>query len=141
MRKEMQKANPQISILDPNFIDILCPYCGSKAQLMDSAAVYGRSYGMIWACPGDCDAFVGCHKDAPNHPPLGTLANKELRAWRIRAHANLDPLWKSGRMTRKAVYQILQDAMQLSKGQAHIAMFDIEECKEVIRICKELTKA
>ena len=122
---------------DSNFIDILCPYCGAKAQLMDSAAVYGQSYGMIWACL-PCDAYVDCHKSGANHPPLGTLANKELRAWRIRAHANLDPLWKSGRMSRKSVYKILQDAMQLSKGQAHIAMLDIEECKEVIRICKEL---
>lgn len=123
--------------LDPNFVDIFCPYCGAKAELMDSAAVYRKSYGMIWACL-PCNAFVGCHKNSANHPPLGTLANKELREWRKRAHAVLDPLWKSGRMRRRAVYQILDDAMGLAKGQAHIAMFNIEQCQEVIRICKQL---
>lgn len=113
-----------------------CPYCKDKARLMDSAAVYGgRSYGMIWRCI-PCDAYVGVHKNSATHTPLGRLANKELRAWKIKAHAALDPFWRGGLMSRSSVYKRLADEMGIPPGKAHVGWFDVPECRRVVEICK-----
>ncbi len=57
----------------------VCPFCNSSVSLVDSAKVYGRSYGFIYLCDQypKCDARVGCHPGS--NKPLGTLADKELR--------------------------------------------------------------
>ncbi len=37
----------------------VCPYCGKKTELINSAEVYaGKSYGWMYICR-DCDAYVG----------------------------------------------------------------------------------
>lgn len=108
-----------------------CPYCGSKAKLVDSTVVYGRSYGLIWDCR-PCDAYVGVHKGTTN--PLGRLANKELRKWKIKAHAAFDPLWKSGTMTRSNAYAKLATALKMDTKKVHIGMFDVETCKRVVQV-------
>lgn len=114
---------------------VICPYCGEKAKLMDSAAVYrGRSYGMIWACL-PCDAYVGCHKNSPTNAPLGRLADKELRLAKQEAHAVFDPLWKVGRLNRKEAYGWLAQQLNINRALCHIGMFDVDRCREVARIC------
>ena len=117
----------------------VCPYCNEKAVLVDSAIVYGRSYGVIWRCPQTCDAYVGVHKGS--NAPLGTLANAELRAWRRKAHAAFDPLWQSGEMGRQEAYWWLCEQMGLAKSQAHIAMFGVEQCRWVIRLVAQRKKS
>lgn len=113
---------------------VICPYCGQRAELVDSAVIYGRSYGNIYLCE-PCDAYVGTHRR--NNKPLGTLANKQLREWRKRAHRAFDPLWKSGKMTRDDAYKWLSRKMNLPPRKTHIGMFDIRQCKRVIKICRE----
>jgi hypothetical protein len=111
-----------------------CPYCGEKARLIDSAEVYGgRSYGLMYVCK-PCDARVGVHKGTKK--PLGRLANAELRAAKIAAHAAFDPLWKSGRMSRNAAYRWLSEAMELSAKDCHIGMFDVADCRRVVDLCR-----
>lgn len=81
-----------------------CPYDNSEAVWCENKAVYGRKYGkpyMIWLCP-TCGAYVGYHQNTKE--PLGTMANKELRDWHIKAHAAIDPQWKHGKKSRKDVY-------------------------------------
>ncbi|MEN6487272.1 MAG: DUF3268 family zinc-finger domain-containing protein [Smithella sp.] len=112
---------------------IICPYCGREAEYRDSKIIYGRSYGMIYICR-PCDAYVGVHKGTDK--PLGRLANKELRYWKTAAHDAFDPLWRSGRMKRNEAYKWLAERMGLSKKETHIGMFDIAECKTVIKICE-----
>ena len=84
-----------------------CPYCGKKAQWCENKIIYGRNYGKSYMCYycADCDAYVGCHQNT--QIPLGTMANKELRGLRIKAHNLIDPLWKSGKMKRGDVYKAL----------------------------------
>ena len=110
---------------------VSCPYCGALAKLVDSSIVYGRSYGMIWDCR-PCDAYVGVHKNSPNHAPLGRLANGKLRRSKQKAHSAFDVLWKNGFMPRVAAYAWLSDAMGISPKQTHIGMFDHEQCQSVI---------
>lgn len=127
---------------------IECPYCHRPAILVDSAEVYhGTSYGLIWLCR-KCDAYVGTHKGTEE--PLGRLANKELRDWKIKAHAAFDPLWQAKLRKRRAErgpeykqayargsgYKWLAVQMGISAQQCHLGMFDVEQCKRVIEICQ-----
>ena len=110
----------------------LCDYCGQPALYTDSAVVYGRSYGMIYYCP-PCHAWVGVHRGTDK--PLGRLANAELRDWKKKAHAAFDPLWQGGRMKRNAAYAWLAQKLGIPEKQAHIGMFDVWQCQQVVRIC------
>ena len=113
---------------------VICPYCSSNAVLIDSAEVYsGQSFGAIWICR-PCKAWVGCHKNSFDHAPLGRLANAELRAAKVAAHAKFDPLWKSGKMHRKEAYNLLAGKLGISVDQCHIGMFDLETCKRVLEV-------
>ena len=113
--------------------EVYCPYCGNKAEYVDSAEIYGKSYGMVYLCR-PCDAYVGVHDGTDI--PLGRLANRDLRRWRNRAHAAFDPLWQQGRYRRRRndAYAWLAGKMGLTKEETHIAMFDVEQCKQVIQI-------
>lgn len=117
--------------------EVFCPYCGKRAEFVDSAEVYhGRSYGMIYLCR-PCDAYVGCHGNGKGDSPKGRLANAELRRWKIAAHNAFDPLWKFGpfRGRRNIAYAWLAEQMGLPKEKTHIGMFDVAECQQVIQIC------
>lgn len=122
-------------------LEVICPYCARPAVLTDSAVVYGRTFGMVWLCT-PCDAWVGCHKNSKNHKPLGRLANKELRHWKVRAHAAFDPLWKRKMMAgsskgkaRNAGYKWLAKRMGIKERDCHIGMFDVEQCRQAVKIC------
>lgn len=81
---------------------------------------------MVYLCK-PCNAYVGCHNNT--RKPLGTMANAETRQWRQRAHAVVDPLWKTGTMKRKAVYAMLARAFG---KEIHIGESDIKQCKKII---------
>lgn len=118
--------------------EVICPYCGKRAEFVDSAEVYhGRSYGMIYLCR-PCDAYVGCHGNGKGDSPKGRLANAELRRWKIAAHDAFDSLWKYGpfKRRRNAAYAWLAEQMGLPKEETHIGMFDVAQCQQVIQICK-----
>lgn len=104
-----------------------CPYCNGQAILKDSSIVYGRSYGMIWICENypKCDSFVGTHKATLK--PLGTLANAELRALRIKCHAEFDKLWKEKNFKRQTAYKHLAKFMKID--EPHFGEFTKEQCE------------
>lgn len=110
---------------------MVCPYDGTPAEWVENSKIYGRRYGqsyMCWLCPS-CGAYVGCHNNTKK--PLGTLANKELRNWRMHAHAHIDPYWKTGQLSRGAVYAILKEYFG---RQIHIGESDVETCKQIIEL-------
>jgi len=107
---------------------MICPYCKKETVWCENKEVYGKNYGksyMIYLCK-PCDAYVGCHNNTKR--PLGTMANKELRMWRGKAHANIDPIWKSGKMTRKDMYGFLSKTFGFD---IHVAESDIDMCKKL----------
>ena len=116
-----------------------CPYCGNDAELTTGYKVYPHRLDLadlkVWAC-FPCDAWVGTHKNSPTHAPLGRLANAELRKAKMAAHAAFDPWWKSGRMTRREAYKKLADLMGMDPKDAHIGMFDVEQCKTVVMLSR-----
>jgi hypothetical protein len=126
----------QLQSLRPN-TQVVCPYCGSRARLTDSAIVYhGRSYGPIYLCSKwpECDAYVGADKKSGT--PLGRLANKELREWKKKAHQWIDPLWRSGILSRAKVYRIISGRMRIDPSKAHVGMFNIDQCKKAISVIR-----
>lgn len=116
-----------------------CPYCGGHAILSDSSVIYGKSYGMVYICQHypKCDSYVGVHKGTTI--PLGRMANKELREWKKKAHACFDPMWKMHGLQRKRAYAIMRDLMEMTADQAHIAKFDVAECKRLILLISYFT--
>jgi len=114
---------------------IMCPYCDTQAELVDSKEIYGESYGYAYLCR-KCRAYVGCHRGSKK--PLGRLANGELRLWKQRAHLLFDPIWKTRLMTRSQAYIWLGEELGLLPDVCHIGMFDVEQCKEAVRVCAKL---
>lgn len=115
--------------------EIICPYCGNKAEWVENKEIYGRNYGksyMMYLCK-PCDAYVGCHNNT--RTPLGVMANKELREWRKKVHALIDPIWKTGKLHRAQVYARLSNALGY---QYHTGESDIETCKKIIDLVPKL---
>lgn len=119
---------------------IHCPYCGAKATLRPSSAVYGdaaKTDGYLYVCDRypKCDSYVGAHKKTKL--PMGTLASGDLRNKRIQAHKAFDWMWKSGLMTKWQAYKWMQGKLDLSDEQAHIAMFSEYMCDRLIAECNK----
>jgi hypothetical protein len=113
-----------------------CPYCGSPTRRRDSSVIYGgtwteREYIVCSRFPA-CDSYVGCH---PDGEPLGTLADKQLRAARMAAHAAFDPIWTGREMPRAKAYAWLAKALGTRPADTHIGLFDIAQCEAVVQAC------
>ena len=104
----------------------ICPYCGSKPELIDSAEVYnGTSYGKMFICR-PCDAYVSCH--------VGT----ELRQLKIEAHEVFDIIWQQKyKRGRYQAYYWLSKQLQRPFDFTHIGMMDEDTCRKTITICKQ----
>lgn len=114
------------------FETIKCPYCGKDAQFITSKDFYGKDYGSnLYVCT-PCDARVGTH--GRGKKALGTLANANLRELRKRCHSRIDPLWRSRKMSRGSVYNRLQKVMSLSSEEAHIGLFNEQQCFQLLDI-------
>ena len=120
---------------------IFCNECNKEvdANLVTGDNVYPHRQDLynlhFWVCP-NCSAFVGTHKNSPDHKPLGTLAGPNLRKWRNWVHFNIDSYWRTGITTRKNMYK------QLSKkfdGEFHTAKLKTkQECEQAVSYAEEL---
>lgn len=104
-----------------------CPECGSAMVLRNSK--FGLFYGCI-EYPS-CRATHGAHKDGR---PLGVPAKAETKQARIQAHAVFDQLWRRQHMSRGGAYRWMQRAMGLSKEEAHIGKFTMDQCEALVRL-------
>ena len=106
-------------------------YCGADAVLRSNAVLYnGKQYGNGWAYV--CSRFPKCRGSVGTHPdgrPLGTIADDDTKEWRKKAHAVVDPLWKSGKYKRGVVYAKL--SKEFGK-QVHIGEATVEDCKKIV---------
>lgn len=107
-----------------------CPFCMEQLKPNNSIKMCDKEVGEIHCC-------FECSKSLID--PVSAKA--ELRSWRRLAHEAFDQLWNNKRkkttarkMTRANAYKLLQQWMGLSsKKDAHIAKFDISDCKLLIR--------
>lgn len=117
----------------------ICRYCGGKVIFTSNSEIYGKEYGngKCFLCT-NCRAYVGVHTETLT--PLGTLANNELRKWRHKTHIVFDTMWKNNKMKRNDAYKWLAEKMSLTKDECHIALFEVEQCKQAIKLVEEKTK-
>lgn len=118
---------------------VTCPYCQKPAQQVSGDIVYPHRPDLkerkFYLCR-PCNAYVGCHK---NGEPLGTLANEQLRAARMRTHEVFDALWKNGGpMKRTEAYAWLAEILGIKAQSCHIAMFDEAMCMKTIQVVRTL---
>ena len=113
-----------------------CPNCGAATEIRDSDIIYGRSFGLVLICTRypDCDSFVGCH--AKSGEPKGTPAGPLLREYRKKCHAAFDPFWR-GKCRRGIAYAALCKVLNLRPEEAHIGMFNLDQCMTLLRIINE----
>ena len=121
----------------------LCPYCGKAAVLMSSKTFYGEhsDFGWVWGCT-PCGAWVGVHKGTSK--AFGRLANAELREYKKEAHKYFDWLWErkmklqnvTKNKARNAGYDWIAKELNIERRYCHIGMFDVDDCKRVIELCK-----
>jgi hypothetical protein len=112
-----------------------CPYCKQEAKWVENKEIYGRNYGksyMMYYCK-PCDAYIGC--DKLTGKAFGTMANKELRGWRRKVHAYIDPLWKDGLIERNDLYKRI--AYLMNRYTFHVGSSTIEDCKKVLNMNKK----
>lgn len=109
---------------------IYCCECKQEinARLTNGKEIYKHRKDLFdipfWMCDS-CKNFVGCHyKTNTNTKPLGIIANKQIRAMRIKIHTILDTLWKNNLSTRKEIYRELSKYLGY---QYHTAAIKTEE--------------
>lgn len=124
----------------------ICRYCGGVIRCVPGQKVYGDAAASrlkLWnewfyQCQ-NCNARVGCHKGSKR--PLGNVANEVLRLKRMETHQVFDACWKHHRMTRTAAYKWLSGKMGLPEEKTHIGGFEMDQCQQVIDICRQTEKA
>lgn len=111
-----------------------CGECESPMRLIEGA--YGKFYGCTrWPI---CKGVHSAHQKTGQ--PMGIPANRETIEWRKKAHALLDPFIKEWFPSRTQGYKFVQNAMKMTRSQAHIAKFNIDECKILIDIIEKANK-
>lgn len=124
----------------------ICRYCGGVIRRVPGQQVYGEAAARrlklknewFYQCQ-NCNARVGCHRGTTR--PLGNVANEVLRLKRMETHQVFDAFWKHRRMSRTAAYKWLAEQMKLPAEKAHIGGFEMDQCQQVIDICRQMETA
>lgn len=119
----------------------ICRYCGGVIRLVPAESIYGEAAAKrlelagesIYQCQ-NCNARVGCHKGTTR--PLGNVANETLRLKRMETHQIFDAYWQRCGMSRTAAYRWLAKQLHLSVAQTHIGSFEMDQCQQVISLCR-----
>lgn len=122
--------------------EIHCCGCDKRVQarLTDGCEIYPHREDLaslpFWKCD-ECGNYVGCHHKTKNRThPLGVIPTKEIKNARRHIHRILDPLWKSGRFKRKALYRKITDHVGWKYHTAKIR--SVDEARQVYAFLKEL---
>jgi len=111
-----------------------CPYCGKPVVYRSAEGIYKEKGEdtMLYVCAGypKCDSYVRVHKGTKL--PVGTMADRKLRALRRKAHFHFDQLHKSGLMSRQDAYQWLSALLDAPLSEAHIGKLGEYYCNLVI---------
>lgn len=123
---------------------IYCCGCSKKvtAILTNGREVYPHRPDLseipFWKCE-TCGNYVGCHhKTANPTQPLGNIPTQEIRSARRRIHCILDPIWKSGAMTRREVYARVSTAIGYPYHSGEIKT--LEEANKIQKILEDLAQ-
>lgn len=123
---------------------IYCCECRThiEARLTTGKEIYPHRNDLkklfFWKCD-TCNNYVGTHKNRGDKTvPLGVIPTQEIRQARMKIHAILDPLWKSGKMKRGDLYKKL--SQKIGKEYHTAETRSIEEINNIISIIQEIKK-
>ncbi len=124
---------------------IYCCECGRQvsARLTNGAEIYPHRDDLaelpFWRCTL-CGNHVGCHHKTNNPTrPLGVIPTPEIREVRMQIHAVMDPLWRSGFLTRSEIYGRLSDL--LGRPYHTAGLRTLAECERMLDEVLRLRKA
>jgi hypothetical protein len=90
----------------------------------------------FWKCD-NCHNYVGCHhKTSDRTRPLGVIATPEILTARKKIHAILDPLWKSGKISRNQAYAYVTGKLHYTYHNGEIRTLD--EARKIYQIVATL---
>ncbi len=122
-------------------MEIYCCGCLKKvdARLTDGAEIYPNRSDLsslpFWRCD-TCGNYVGCHhKTKDRARPLGCIPTPEIKNARQHIHKIVDPIWKSGRISRKELYTKLSEQLGWKYHTANIR--SVEEARRVYKLVRE----
>lgn len=122
---------------------IFCCACNTDVdcRLTNGKEIYSHRKDL-WNLPfwkhDACGNFVGCHhKTTHSIKPLGCIPTKEIKVWRQKIHAVLDPLWKSGQMNRKQIYAIISRGMGSGYLYHTAEIRSVDEARKVLDIIEK----
>lgn len=135
-----ENRSPETNLTTTPTASIYCTGCSKdvEARLTDGKEIYPHRpdlYSLpFWKCD-TCNNCVGCHHKTSNPTrPLGVIATPELKRERMKIHALLDPLWKSGKISRKKLYQEL--TFRLGREYHTAELRNLYEVNEIIKALK-----
>lgn len=118
-------------------LEIYCVQCRGyvPARLTSGAEIYPHRADLarlpFWKCD-TCKNYVGCHFKTRNPTrPLGCIPNPELKKARMALHALIDPIWKSGRVPRTKLYDLISKRFGWTYHTASIR--SVEQAREIYR--------
>lgn len=114
--------------------EAFCLHCGNACRLTDGGEIYANDkfeHLSFWKCDNCEDAYVGCHPGTDK--PLGSAADKTVRAARSEVHRLFDPMWRGESMTRSQAYRWLARQLNIPFADCHIGMFDEGQCSAAIK--------
>lgn len=123
-------------------MELWCCQCGKdvQARLTSGAECYPHRPDLAelprWICD-TCRNHVGTHHKTKNRTaPLGNIPSAEIKRARVLIHALIDPVWKSKRMQRGAIYGKLSKHLGYSYHTGEIKT--IEEARNIYRLAKTI---
>lgn len=130
---------------------MLCSYCSVpelpyKATLVTGGTIYPHRDDLLhlnfWLC-NSCGAYTGTHQAGHRGDgtvPKGRLADKPLRAIKMKTHTVFDDLWKKNKgIDRAGAYRWLAHQLELDKDCCHIGLFDYATCEATIELVRAAT--
>ena len=93
---------------------------------------------MLYVCRNypSCDAYVRVHPGTTI--PMGTLANRKVRALRAEAHKYFNKIYLRGIMSREDAYEWLSHMLGLPIKDTHIGQMGEYYCQKVIEESRKL---
>lgn len=124
----------------PGMKNMRCPYCRSPVRFRSADGIYKTNPNgvqlLVCSRYPECDAYVSVV--AGTKTPMGSLANKQLRTLRRRAHEHFNCIYKNGLMSKEEAYSWLACILHVPMSQAHIGYLGDYYCQVVIDESKKL---
>lgn len=125
----------------PKGYRVLCPFCGQKARLIDSAEIYnGKSYGYAYVCEycGDGKSVFALCK--PGTVKIqGKMADAETRQLRQKAYRAYKRYVSDSRSfySDAEAREWLSRKIGVAYANCRISEFDARTCRKVLEVCSE----